>query len=246
MAKIDKTQFTKQEWQKVREQRRLDKQAEQAQRNIKTEDRFIPSVYPDKDFKVAFVLGNGVSRKPVDSTSLRPFGKIYGCNALYREFDPDYLIAVDVKMIVEINKQGYQHHHQVWTNPNKSYSKMTDLNFFKPSKGWSSGPTALWLAAQHGYTKIYILGFDYKGLNNNKVNNIYSDTRNYKRSAENATYYGNWLKQTENVIREHSNVSFVRVIQPDNYCPDELNRHVNYKTITVDEFKNLYRLPRKL
>lgn len=243
MAKVDKTQFTKQEWQKIREQRRLDKIRELAEKNV-VDERFIPSVYPDNGFKVAFVLGNGVSRKPIDPKNLKPFGKIYGCNALYREFDPDYLVAVDVKMIVEINRMGYQHNHEVWTNPNKSYSRMTNFKFFQPSKGWSSGPTALWLAAQHRHDKIYILGFDYRGIES-KVNNIYSDTPNYKRSSENATYYGNWLKQTENVIREHKNIKFVRVIQPDNFCPPELNKHINLKTITVEEFQNLYRLPKK-
>ena len=78
-------------------------------------------------------------------------------------FDPDYLIAVDTKMILEINKAGYQHKHTVWTNPNRSFN-MNGFNFFQPSKGWSSGPTALWLASTHVTKHIYILGFDYQGL----------------------------------------------------------------------------------
>ena len=57
--------------------------------------------------------------------------KIYACNAVYRTFSPDYLVAVDVKMILEINKAGYQHKNQVWTNPNKSYQNITKLKFFQ-------------------------------------------------------------------------------------------------------------------
>ena len=49
-----------------------------------------------------FLIGNGESRKDFNLDLLKPHGKIYGCNALYREFEPDYLIAVDPKMIVEI------------------------------------------------------------------------------------------------------------------------------------------------
>ena len=41
----------------------------------------------------AFVLGNGVSRKEIDLESLRKWGKTYGCNALYRDFAPDVLVA---------------------------------------------------------------------------------------------------------------------------------------------------------
>ena len=59
----------------------------------------------DKDKPTAFIIGNGKSRKGFDLNILRPYGKIYGCNALYREFDPDYLIAIDEGMIDEIRSQ---------------------------------------------------------------------------------------------------------------------------------------------
>ena len=55
--------------------------------------------------KIAFVLGNGVSRKSIDPHALKLHGKTYGCNALFRTFAPDYLVAVDTKMIMEIQKK---------------------------------------------------------------------------------------------------------------------------------------------
>ena len=158
-------------------------------------------------------------------------------------FSPDYLVAVDTKMIVEINKAGYQRKNTVWTNPNKIFARMEGFNFFQPSKGWSSGPTALWLASQHGYNTVYILGFDYKGTNDgNHFNNIYADTENYKKSKDTATYYGNWLRQTKTVIEENKNIQYIRVIASDNFIPDELNKIVNMKHITVDTFKKMYSL----
>lgn len=189
----------------------------------------------------AFVLGNGTSRKNLDLEKLKSKGKIYGCNALYREFTPDYLIAVDVKMILEINQYKWQYDNIVYTNPNKAYNKMRHLNFFNPSKGWSSGPTALWLASQHKYDEIYIIGFDFQGLDNGKVlNNIYADTRNYKKANERATYFGNWLRQTRTVLIENPKIKYFRVIQPDNFCPPELNTVDNLKTISYDIFyKNM-------
>ena len=83
---------------------------------------------------VAFVLGNGNSRKDIDLSHLHKFGKIYGCNALYREYRPDYLVAVDVKMILEINEHKFQMENQVWTNPNKQYRGFEGFNYFQPSK----------------------------------------------------------------------------------------------------------------
>ena len=53
---------------------------------------------------VAFVIGNGESRKDIDLYPLKNYGKLYACNAVYRHFQPDYLVAVDVKMILEINQ----------------------------------------------------------------------------------------------------------------------------------------------
>ena len=237
MAKIDKTQYTKEEFRKLKEQRRAAKLSV-----VETNEEILPTTIPTQ-VNAAFILGNGTSRASVNSQELKTFGKVYGCNALYRTFDPDYLIAVDVKMVLEINKAGYQHKHTVWTNPNKSYQNLSNLNFFQPSKGWSSGPTALWLASQHGYEKIFILGFDYKGLDEGKkLNNMYADTVNYKKSTEGATFFGNWLRQTVSVIKENPNIMFYRVIAPDNYIPDELNKFVNMKHITTDTFKKMYSL----
>lgn len=54
-----------------------------------------------------FCLGNGESRKDVNLDALKPHGKIYGCNALYREYTPDVLVAVDQGIIHEIYHSGY-------------------------------------------------------------------------------------------------------------------------------------------
>jgi hypothetical protein len=189
------------------------------------------------------VLGNGVSRENINLYGLKQKGVVYGCNALYREFEPDYLVAVDVKMILEISKAGYQNKNPVYTNPNKSFAKINNLNYFKPSKGWSSGPTALWLASQHGFKQIYILGFDYKGLDSGKkFNNVYADTVNYKKSNDTATFFGNWLRQTKTVIKEHPHIQYNRIILPENYCPEELNRLSNLKTIFREDFEKIFNL----
>ena len=45
--------------------------------------------------KIAFVIGNGQSRSHFNLNTLRGKGTIYGCNALYRDFMPDVLVATD-------------------------------------------------------------------------------------------------------------------------------------------------------
>ena len=55
----------------------------------------------------AFVLGNGPSR-PKDVEWLNSLeGDTYGCNAMYRDWRPDFLVANDWAMMVEIINSTY-------------------------------------------------------------------------------------------------------------------------------------------
>ena len=167
-------------------------------------------------------------------------GTVYGCNAQYREFEPHHLIAVDVKMVNEIISSGYHKTHSVWTNPNKGITTKHGINFFSPHKGWSSGPTALWYAATQNYKEIYILGFDYQGING-KFNNVYADTFNYKKSVDTATYHGNWLSQTEKVIKEFRQTKFYRVVGSGAFIPDKLGSSLtNLSHISYEELERKF------
>ena len=61
-----------------------------------------------------FCIGNGESRSPIDLNKLRPHGKIYGCNALYRDFKPDVLVGVDHGIMHEIYQSGYCDKNETW------------------------------------------------------------------------------------------------------------------------------------
>lgn len=185
---------------------------------------------------IAFVLGNGQSRLNINHRKLKDKGTIYGCNALYREFEPDHLIAVDVKMVNEIIASGYHHTHSVWTNPNRGINATTGINYFSPHKGWSSGPTALHFASTQGHKTIYILGFDYQG-NNGLFNNVYADTFNYKKSTDSSTFFGNWLGQTEKTVHEFPSITYYRVIEKGYFVPDKLQGVRNLQHITFEEFE---------
>ena len=60
----------------------------------------------------AFILGNGPSR-PTDIKWLNNLeGDTYGCNAIYRDFEPDFLVANDWAMMVEIINSTYSENCQ--------------------------------------------------------------------------------------------------------------------------------------
>ena len=203
--------------------------------------------------QTAFVLGNGKSRKGIDIDDLKSKGTVYACNAVYRTHRPDFLIAVDPKMILEIAETDYMVHNKVWSNFNAQYNKhqkiLDHCNWFKPSLGWSSGPTALRMACDHGFKEIYILGFDYQGHQDGKrftLNNMFGDTRNYKRNKDEATFYGNWMNQTKRCLQDFKDVRFHRVIPQGWFKPKDIEWAGNIDHPTTEEFLSKFDLQIKI
>jgi len=197
--------------------------------------------------QIAFVLGNGESRRGIKIADLKPHGKVWACNGVYRTEEPDVLIAVDPKMILEIAETEYPVTHEVWSNYNHQYDRVerakNHIQFFRPSLGWSSGPTALKHACDQGFKQIYILGFDYQGLaekngknNRYRLNNIFGDTRNYKKHSDEATFYGNWMNQTKRCLQDFKDVRFHRVIPKGWFKPKDIEWAGNIDHPTTEEF----------
>ena len=145
-------------------------------------------------------------------------------------------------MIHEIAETDYMLHNKVWSNFNEQYRKnqkiMDFVQWFKPSLGWSSGPTALRMACEQGFKEIYILGFDYQGHKDGQrftLNNIFGDTRNYKRKKDEATFFGNWMNQTKRCLKDFPGVKFHRVIPEGWFKPKDLEWAGNIDHPTTEE-----------
>ena len=79
--------------------------------------------------KRVFCIGNGESREGFDLEKLRPHGTIYGCNAIYRDFMPDVLTAVDQGIMHEVYHAGMAQkipcYFRDWTKvPAMTYEQM--------------------------------------------------------------------------------------------------------------------------
>ena len=159
---------------------------------------------------IAFVLGNGVSRQGVDLSKLQQSGKIYGCNALYREFVPDVLVATDIPISERIQKSGYALSNCFYTR--LVLDNLGALRIPEDYFTYSSGPAALGIAADHGFEKIYLLGFDMGPLKDETYNNIYADTEFYKKSQSAPVTPVNWITQIESIAKKHSTTQFVRCV----------------------------------
>ena len=158
----------------------------------------------------AFVLGNGISRLSVDLNQLKQRGKIYGCNALYREFAPDVLVSTDRIISQTIQNSGYAQNNIMYTR--KPLPGLGARSVPQSYFGFSSGPIAVGMAAIDRHLAVYLIGFDMGPTNGNRFNNVYADTEFYKKSSSNPTYTGNWVRQLVTVTRDFPNTSFHRVV----------------------------------
>ena len=158
----------------------------------------------------AFVLGNGTSRQLIDLNLLKTLGRVYGCNAIYREFAPDVLISTDSPISERIQHEGYSQTHTHYTRkplPGTGAQRIAQQYF-----GYSSGPVAVAQAALDGAAVIYLIGFDMGPNRTGRFNNCYADTEFYKKSSANPTFTGNWTRQLRQIARDFPKTSFFRVV----------------------------------
>jgi hypothetical protein len=183
---------------------------------------------------IAFVLGNGVSRQTVDLNTLQHCGKIYGCNALHREFIPEVLVATDRPIAESIQASGYAKQHRFYTRRPLPDSGAHHVP--KPYFGYSSGPIAMSIAAEDGARRIYLVGFDMGPLPDNRINNLYAGTEFYRRADALPTFTGNWIKQMCQIAQDKKNTKFIRIMGPTTARISELDALPNFSHLDLDTF----------
>lgn len=131
----------------------------------------------------ALVIGNGKSRLVFDLTTLHETLTTYGCNALYRDFIPDYLISMDFAMVDEILTNNVHYKTKFYTQySDKAQSRANKQEpiYWAIQDKWigDSGTGALRLACMNNHKTIYMIGFDYNS-DNKYTDNVYYNTKNY-------------------------------------------------------------------
>jgi hypothetical protein len=182
----------------------------------------------------AFVLGNGLSRQGVNLEQLSRLGKIYGCNALYRDFVPDVLVATDRPIAESIQKSGYALANRFYTR--RPIEGLGGRELVEKYSGFSSGPNAVALSALDDNYKIYLLGFDMGPTEENLFNNVYSNTEFYKTSQHPPTFTGNWAKQLAQISRDFYDREFIRVFGKTTAQISQLENLNNFKNLSLQDF----------
>jgi hypothetical protein len=165
----------------------------------------------------AFIIGNGTSRKGFDLTKLKPYGTIYGCNALYRDFPdhsiPDFLVAIDDGIITEIEASDFPSKRFI-APPIDERWEPAECNIGRPRS--NAGMNAMREAIKAGYDQLICLGFDFLMTGDNQfLSNVYDGTSNYgpdtRASAGDNPGRVNYLQW---LVRKYPEIDFI-FIYPD-------------------------------
>jgi hypothetical protein len=163
---------------------------------------------------IAIIVGNGPSRNEIQLDSLVGQGTIFGCNALYRDFDGyDFLVAIDDRMINEIKTTEKKLTGQAIFPPEDERWESSD---FSPMRRRSNaGMNAMIEAIKRDHNVLYCLGFDFILSGEGSLGNVYKDSVNYTPDTQ-PSYDDNYnrIKYLEWFCNQHPDVKFVFVI-PD-------------------------------
>jgi len=182
---------------------------------------------------VGFVIGNGESRKGIGLKNLQSKGPVYGCNALYRDFCPDILVALDKAMVQEIKATGYK--GQLVSFPrNKKKLLLNDLPILDAPRGAIlTGTVAAYLMARLNpeIEDIFLLGFDFSG-EQAMMNNMYKGTLNYRAEDAQDNPRVSYLEDFKvNVFKVYPKVKFFKVGRelPESWASLDNVEHIEIK-----------------
>ena len=193
----------------------------------------------------AVVIGNGPNRLSFDLNILKnPQGLLgsktvqtYGCNALYRDFAPDFLVASgDTGIVPEIAANGFVNNNIVYTN-NLHLLEHPGKFYLIPYDPYAdAGTAAAYIAAFDGHTKIYLLGFDGHALDEHN-HNVYADTKGYDAKWNFEIDHNKWVQNRKQLFDVYDDVDFVWVTPfGRNLIPETLKWCGNYRQISFRDF----------
>lgn len=208
---------------------------------------FIPNrVNNSYSTKQAVVIGNGESRTEFDLAFIASHKgglfaadklQSYGCNALYRDFQPDFLVVTGADIAAEIADAGYLADHIVYSNAEQLLAHPGQYYLIPQNLHYDAGSLAVYLACFDGHKKIFMMGFDsYDAAG--QLNNVYKHTNGYP-VAPTGQSGALWDLTLAMIAETYDDVEFIRVMPTKEYwTPEALSALPNFRQISIRDFIN--------
>lgn len=209
---------------------------------------FVPNAIENNQISgKAVILGNGPSRAEhhpdlfrlleTHKGGLLARGKVqtYGCNAILRDFEPDFTVAND-NLASELVNTGKCDDNIVYGTADMVLAYPGKFYLVPQNPNWNSGAIAAYLACFDGHKQVYLMGFDLYSKHIDIQSNIYTGTNGYP-SLYDATTEAYFEKTMLTVFNTYNDVDFVRVSPTKEfYMPESWKYQLNLRQITFREF----------
>jgi hypothetical protein len=190
----------------------------------------------------AICLGNGPSRQeyPLWKFGLTNKRKIaryhnvmYGCNGIFREWHPDFLVTTHQLLATQIPKELKESTYA----PQEISRRYAGMNLLPGCQRLDAGSAAAYLAAFHGAKRVFLYGYDGQ-QDSGTNNNVYAGTEYYPANSE-SVKDDSWVRNLTNVVETYSDVEFIRVTTKQNDSYKFLQKLGNYKIVNFRQFISL-------
>jgi hypothetical protein len=192
----------------------------------------------------ALVIVNGSSRSEFDLRHVKTHRagllganrlQTYGCNASYRDYESDFLVAIGEEIVQEIAQSDYCDDNIVYANAESIVQYPKQFYLLPQDPHWNSGAIAAYLACFDGHQKVYLMGFDGNDSTNGHYN-VYANTVGYY-TADTHIPEDYWEQTMLQVMNTYPTVDFVRVMPTRNFrLPESWKYQTNLRTINFRDF----------
>lgn len=144
----------------------------------------------------AYIIGNGTTRKTFDLRMFKEEHETIGCNAIYREMTPKYIVSIDNVILKELMNSPFPNERIIVP---KEQREPAEFNEFRPRE--NSGMLAMRHVISMGKKELWCIGMDFL-VDDYDVNlgNIFDGTNGYGketratfRDTQNRCKYFDWF-----------------------------------------------------
>ena len=195
---------------------------------------------------IAHIIGNSKSREKLNLIYLkgqtggaggaRSVGQTYGCNQLYKDFKPDFLICTNRMICSEIAEDGYGKDNVVFSNVRNIVTHEGHFHLYPHFTPQNAGTLALKLACADGHKKVYLLGMT---TYSSPEDNIYFGKHDAYRAVNMDGANGKFINDCAKIFLLYDDVEFFFVYEHIGLMPEAYNWIPNVREISIPEYYSL-------
>ena len=197
---------------------------------------------------IAHVVGNSTSRKDFNlellkgqtggSSGVRSVGQTYGCNALYKDFNPTFLICVNKDICEDIVESDYTNDNIVYSNVKNILRYPNNFHLYPQAFSSNAGNLATNIACADGHKIVYLIGMDgWQSPESNMYCSYYAERLNQNLTqAQCETHSGNFDTHLMETMKVYDDVEFIMVVQDVGLVSEGFKWFKNFKEISYRDY----------